>query len=190
MKRIFQRGLLACAILWIAATTTAFAQAGQTASSTLVVSMQVQSTLSLVFVNNGSGVGYCQVTGANTNSAALNFGIASVAGDNQTCVNFSTAGSGANETYTVASNVYLEVTATNTSSTSFSLTGALGTAPPTNVTWTIAAMPSPPLSTTASTITSSTSYGAPYDMYLSVTVKKSVAAGSLSNTINFVATAN
>ena len=72
-----------------------------------------------------------------------------MAGDNQTCVNFGTDGSGANETYTVASNVYLEVTATNTSSTSFSLTGALGTAPPTNVTWTIAAMPSPPLSTTA-----------------------------------------
>ncbi len=148
MRQIFQRSLLACAILWIAATTTAFAQAGQTASSTLVVSMQVQSTLSLVFVNQGSGNGYCQVTGANTNSAALNFGIASVAGDSQTCVNFSTNGNGANETYTVASNVYLEVTATNTSSTSFSLTGALGSAPPTNVTWAIASMPSPPLSTT------------------------------------------
>ena len=54
MRQIFQRSLLACAILWIAATTTAFAQAGQTASSTLVVSMQVQSTLSLVFVNTAA----------------------------------------------------------------------------------------------------------------------------------------
>jgi hypothetical protein len=190
MKRDFQRGLLTCAILWIAAMASAYAQAGQTASSTLVISMQVQSTLSLVFVNQGSGVGYCQLSGTNTNAAALDFGIASVAGDNQTCVNFSTAGSGGNQTYTVASNVYLEVTATNTSSTSFSLTGALGSAPPANVTWTIAAMPTPPLSTTAATITSSTSYGTPYDMYLSVTVKKSVAAGNLSNIINFVATAN
>ena len=186
----FQRSLLACAILWIAATGVVHAQSGDTSSSTLVVSMQVQSTLNLVFVNNGTGDGYCQLTGVNTNSAALNFGIASIAGDNQSCVLFSTSGSGSSETYTVASNVYLEVTATNTSSSSFSLTGALGTAAPANVTWTIASMPSPPLSTTPATITTSSSYGTPYDMYLSVTVKSSVASGSLSNTINFVATAN
>lgn len=190
MKQNLQRRVLACAILWVAVLASAYAQAGQTSSSTLVVSMQVQSTLSLVFVNNGTGNGYCQISGANTNSAALNFGIASIAGDNQSCVIFGTSGSGPNQTYTVASNVYLEVTATNTSSTSFSLTGALGTAAPTGVTWSIASMPSPPLTTTAATITSSTSYGTPYDMYLSVTVGKSVAAGSLSNTINFVATAN
>lgn len=189
MKRIFQRSLLASAILWIAATT-ASAQAGQTASSTLVVSMQVQSTLSLVFVNNGTGNGYCQLTGTNTNSAALNFGIASIAGDSESCVIFSTTGTGPAETYTVASNVYLEVTATNTTSSSFSLTGALGTAPPANVTWTIASMPSPPLSTTPKTITSSTSYATPYLMYLSVTVQANLPSQSLSDTINFVATAN
>lgn len=190
MRQHFQRSLLACAILWIAAAAAAFAQAGQTSSSTLVVSMQVQSTLSLVFVNNGSGNGYCQVSGANTNAGALNLGIASVAGDSQSCVIFGTSGMGPAETYSVASNVYLEVTATNTSSTSFSLTGALGSAPPNNVTWSIASMPSPPLSTTPKTITSSSSYGTPYDMYLSVTVQANLAAQSLSNTINFVATAN
>lgn len=190
MKRRFQPTLLACAILWIAAMASAHAQAGQKSSSTLVVSMQVQSSISLVFVNNGTGNGYCQVSGTNTNAGALNLGIATIAGDSQSCVIFGTNGTGPAETYTVASNVFLEVTQSNSSSSSFSLTGALATAPPANVTWAIAAMPSPPLSTSAKTITSSSTYGTPYSMYLSVTVQASLPAQSLSNTINFTATAN
>jgi hypothetical protein len=182
--RFFLRGSAACLLVWLGSLSPAGAQT--TASSSLVISMSVQSSISLQFINSSnSGQGYCQLTGAGTSTAALNLGIASLAGDNQSCVIFSATGS----QYTLATWTYLEVTESNSSSSSYTLTAALGSAPPTGVTWQIAAMPNA-LSTSTQTVTTSESYATQYGMYLEVTVQKSVASGSLNETINFTATAN
>lgn len=190
MKRNLQRSLLACAILWIAAMASAYAQAGKTSTGSLAVSMQVQSSISLEFVNNGTGVGNCQITGSGTSSASLNLGIASASGDtlsaqNGGCVNWSAAG----PNYTILNYVYVEVTETNSSSNSFNLTAALGSAPPNGVTWKFSSM-SGSLSTSPQTVATSVSYANPYGLQLSVTVAGTVAAGSIGESLNFTATAN
>jgi hypothetical protein len=178
------RAAVSCLLVWLGSLALAGAQT--TASSSLVISMSVQSSISLQFLNSSnSGQGYCQLTGAGTSTAALNLGIASLAGDNQSCVIFSATGS----QYTLATWTYLEVTESNSSSSSYTLTASLGSAAPTGVTWQIAAMPNA-LSTSTQTVTTSESYATQYGMYLEVTVQKSVASGSLNETINFTATAN
>lgn len=193
MKRRLQCGLLLCAILWVAAIVPACAQAGSTSSGSLTVTMQVQSSISLEFVNSGSGTGYCQITGAGTSSASLNLGIATNAGDtidsqNGGCVNWTAAG----PNYTILNYVYVEVTETNSSSASFNLTAALGSAPPTGVTWKFSSMTGN-LSTTAQTVATSVSYTNPYGLQLNVTVAGGpggAASGNIGETINFTATAN
>lgn len=182
--RVPFRGTIACLFLWLGCLSLVGAQT--TASSSLVISMSVQSSISLQFVNgSNTGVGYCQITGSGTSTASLNLGIASIAGDNQNCVIFSAQGN----QYTVANWTYLEVTQSNSSSTSYTLTASLGSAPPTGVTWQIAAMPSA-LSTSTQAVTSSEPYATQYGMYLTVSVQKSAASGSLNEAINFTATAN
>jgi hypothetical protein len=160
-------------------------RAQTTATSSLVVSMSVQSSISLEFVN-GSGAGTqgtCSITGANTNTASVNFGIASLAGDNQSCVSFSST----NKSYTLSNNVYAVVTQSNLSSSNFTMTASLGSSPPTGVVWTIN---SATLSTGSTTVTSGGTYGSNVSMYMQVTVQSSVTTSNLSETINFVATAN
>ncbi len=190
MNRCFHRSSLACAILWIGATALAYAQAGSTSSGSLSVTMEVQSSISLEFVNNGSGVGYCQLTGSGTSSASLNLGIASMSGDtldseNGGCVNWYTSGS----SYNILNYVYVEVTETNSSSASFNLSAALASAPPTGVTWKFESM-SGNLSTTSQTVATDVSYASAYGLQLAVTVANTVASGSIGAAIDFTATAN
>jgi len=183
--RIPIRRALACLVIWLGSLSLA-ACAQTTASSSLVISMSVQSSISLQFVNgSGSGQGYCQLSGAGTSNASLNLGIASISGDNQNCVIFSAEGN----QYTISNWTYLEVTQSNTSSTSYTLTASLGSAPPAGVAWQLAVMPSA-LSTSTQTVTSSEPYNTQYGMYMTVTVQKTAAAGNLNEAINFIATAN
>lgn len=170
-------------LLWIAATIGAHGQT--TATSSLVVSMTVQSSISLVFVNGpGAGTqGTCSITGANTSTGAVNFGIASLAGDNESCVSFSST----NKQYTLSNNLYVLVSQTNLSSSNYTLVGSLGSAPPTGVAWTIN---SAALSTANTTITSGGTYGSNLGMYLQVTVQNTAAAGNIGEALNFTATAN
>jgi hypothetical protein len=178
------RGAIACLFMWLGSLSLVGAQT--TASSSLVISMSVQPSISLEFVNSGnSGEGYCQLTGAGTSTASLNLGIASISGDNQSCVIFSATGS----QYSISNWVYLEVTQSNSSSNNYTLTASLGSAPPTGVAWQFAVMPST-LSTSTQTVTSSEPYATQYGMYMTVTVQKTAASGSLNDAINFTATAN
>lgn len=169
-------------LIWGAAT---YSSAQNTATSALVVSMSVQSSISLEFVN-GSGAGTqgtCTITGANTSTASVNFGIASLAGDNQSCVSFSST----TKSYTLSNNIYALVTQSNLASSGYTLTASLGSAPPSGVAWTIN---SAALTTGAANLTSGGSYGSNMALYLQVTVQNTVTTSNLSETINFVATAN
>ncbi len=174
------------ALVWLAlGAFAALSHAQTTTSSSLVVSMTVQSSISLEFVNvAGAGTqGTCSITGANTSTASVNFGIASIAGDNQSCVSFSKQG----PNYTLSNNIYALVTQSNLTSSNYSLTASLGTAPPTGVTW---AINSATLTTASTSLTTAGSYGSNYAMYLQVTVANTAATGNIGTTINLTATAN
>lgn len=175
------RALAACLV----ACASACLHAQNTASSSLVVSMSVESSISLEFVNvSGAGnQGTCSITGADTSTASVNFGIASLSGDNQSCVSFSQNGS----SYTLSNNVYALVTQSNLSSSSYTLTASLGSAAPTGVVWTIN---SATLGTGTTSISTSGTYGSNLSMYLQVTVQHTVTTSNLSEAINFIATAN
>lgn len=177
-----RRALGCLALLTLAAPLV---QAQNTASGTLLVSMSVQSSISVEFVNvSGAGnQGTCSISGANTNAASVNFGIASLSGDNQSCVSFSQNGS----SYTLSNNIYTVVTQSNLSSSNFTLTASLGSSPTTGVVWSIN---SATLGTGSTSITTGGNYGANTSMYLQVTVQHTVASGSLNEVINLTATAN
>jgi hypothetical protein len=162
------------------------AHAQNTASSNLVVSMTVQSSISLVFVNVGAAgtPGTCSITGANTNAASVNFGTASLAGDSLPCVSFAANGT---TSYTLSNNIYVLVTESNLTSANYTLTATLPSASLTGVGWT---MNNTPLSTAPTTLTASGTYANNFAMYTQVTVQHTVAAGSLSQMIDLLATAN
>jgi len=175
-----------CLYVAIALMETMTGRAQNTATSSLIVSMDVVSSISLEFVNvSGAGTqGTCSISGANTNAASVNFGIASLSGDNQSCVSFAANGS---TSYTLSNNIYLFVTQSNIASGSYTLTASLPSSPPTGVTWVIN---SATLSTASTTISNGGNYGNNFGMYMQVTVQHTVASGNLSQTINLQATAN
>lgn len=189
MRRRFQRSLVAAAGLWLAAGAPLHAQSGETPAATLMVSMAVQSSISLEFVSSGSGTGYCQPSGLNSSTATLNLGSASIAGDtlssqNGGCVEWSATSS----SYTITNYIAVEAKVTNDSSSkNYTLKAALKSRAPSGVTWTLA---SKTLSTTSTTISSTVGYGTADTMALGVTVAGTAAAGSLDETIDFTATAN
>ena len=159
---------------------------GTTATGSLTVSMTVQSSISLEFLQSSSAgtQGTCSITGAGSSTASLNFGIANISGDNQSCVSFSNNGT---TSYTLSNNIYYKVTQSNTSSGSYSVTASLPTLPVSGVTWKAS---SQTLSASPVSITSNASYGNQESVYLQVTVLSSVTTSNLSQSINFTATAN
>jgi hypothetical protein len=177
------RGFCVC----VGASVLAVAgHAQSSASSSLIVSMTVQSSISLVFVNVGAAgaLGTCSIKGANTNAASVNFGTASLAGDDQPCVGFAANGA---SSYTLSNNIYLLVTQSNVTSANYTLTATLPSAPLPGVSWSINKTP---LSTAPTTLTAGGTYDNNFGMYTQVTVQHTVAAGNLSQVINLLATAN
>ena len=150
--------------------------------------MTVQSSISLIFVQSPQ-VGTqdnCALSGANSSSAALNLGIATMASDNESCVQFPSTG-GSTGSYTLQDLVYYKVTEANTSSGSFSLTAGLPSTPVTGVTW---KLNSTSLSSSAISITANGPYNASQYFTLTVTVASTVTTSNLSQAIDFTATAN
>ena len=157
-----------------------------TATGNLTVNMTVQSSISFVFLQSSSAgtQGTCSITGAGSSTASLNFGIANISGDNQSCVSFSSSGT---TSYTLSNNIYYKVTQSNTSSGSYSVTASLPTLPVSGVTWKAS---SETLSASPVSITTNASYGNQESVYLQVTVLSTVTTSNLSQAINFTATAN
>lgn len=189
VRTVLQRGVVfvVAGMMCCIAAMPALCQASTTNSS-LVVSMTVQSSISVVFVNvSGAGTqGTCSITNANTSAASVNFGIASLSGDNQPCVQFAANGT---TSYTLTNSLYALVTMANVQSSSYSLTAALSRSPPSGVVWKFSSMTGN-LGTTPGQVTGSGTYGQNLQMYLTITVQSTVASGDLSQTLNFTATAN
>ena len=177
MKRL---ALLIAAVVLAALALPAPAPA-VTASGTLAVSATVQSSINLVFNTDGSGVA---LGGAGTNAATLAFGSVQA---------FGTA-PGANITrntgassFSVSTPFDVNVTKANLTSNNYTLTAQLAVLDNTN-TWQVGGM----MVTSASpaTITSTGTYGSNVPFTLQLTIPFSEAAGTISNTLNFTATAN
>lgn len=175
---------LALMLLFLAAAIQVQAQSG---NATLTISLNVQSSVSLVFQNNPSvgSAGFCPLTNAGTNNVGLDFGTASwTSGASLACVAYSRVGPA---TYQVASGFDVVVTKSNTSSPNYKLQGKISTTPPSNVTWLINNVV---MGTAFATLDNADAYATPITKTLQVQVKNSVAPQALLETITFLATAN
>lgn len=151
----------------------------QSASGTLAVSATVQSSISLVFKSNASGVA---LTGSGTNAASLNFGNISAYG--ALSPNVSRVVGASN--YTVSTPFDVDVEKSNGASPNYTLTAQLQSADAVN-TWALGALGISNASPT--TLTGGGGYGVS-TYTLNLTVPMASAAGAINNTINFSATAN
>ena len=147
----------------------------QTSSGQLTITMNVQSSISLVFQNNASvgTAGFCPLTNAGTNNVGLDMGVAAFPGSfhTSTCVNYQHITAAF---YEVSSAFDVVVSKANSSSPNYRLAAQISTPPPANVTWLLNNV----TLTTAgfTTLDTTDNYGAPITKTLQVQVKNTVAA--------------
>ena len=157
------------------------AVAQTTASGTLTVTATVTGSINLVFNSDGGGVA---LGGAGTSTATLAFGNVSAFGAISAGIVRSTTATN----FTVSSAVDVLVTKTNSTSANYSLTAQLGSADAVN-TWTVGGVGV--TNAAAAPITATGTYGSNSNFPVAITVPFTTASGTLiSNTINYVATAN
>ncbi len=180
------KGLLMLSALFFLCCACAQAQ---TSSGQLTITMNVQSSISLVFQNNANvgNPGFCPLSNAGTNNVGLDLGIASHAGNFHTsnCVDYQHVSGGS---YQISSAFDVVVSKSNSSSPNYRLAAEISTVPPTDVVWLVNNVT---LTTTAfTTLDTTDNYAARVTKTLQVQVRNSVPAGTLQETITFLATAN
>jgi hypothetical protein len=185
---IFGRKQLIVA-LWAFFLWASFAAHAQTGSARLSVSLNVQSSISLVFQTNPASPanGFCPLGNSGTNNVSLNLGQASfpAGSDSLACVAY-THMPGA--VYQVSSAFDVVVRKANSSSPNYRLAAEISTAPPANVTW---LLDNVTLTNTGFTpLDAADTYGTAVTKTLKVQVKNNVPAQILTETITFLATAN
>lgn len=155
---------------------------GQTSSGTLNVTAVVQSSISLTFVSDPNGV---PLTGSGTNVATLAFGNVSQYVAPQPKVTETVGAS----SFTVSTPFDIAVSKSNITSANYALTAEVQTADAVN-TWMIDTFPLTilPAAATSLTVTGAYSSNAMHTLYL--TIPFSAGTSVISNSINFVATAN
>src|SRR5215472_4394563 len=165
-----------------------WAQAGQSSTAQLTLTLTVQSSIGLVFNNNpavGSN-GFCPLTNAGTNNVGLDLGTASFPGgsDSLACVAYTHVGAA---TYQVSSAFDVVVTKANSSSPNYRLSAEISAAPPASVTWLVN---NTILTNTGFTVLDASDNYGTVTKTLQVQVKNPVPAQTLQETITFLATAN
>ncbi len=152
-----------------------------TASGTVAVTATVGSSVSLTFVTDPSGI---TLAGTGTSAATVAFGSVQAYGGVVPANVTKTVNGIINWTLSTPFDVVVEVA--NQTSSNYTLTAQLNTADAVN-TWKIGATTI--TSASAASLTATGAYGT--SVYtLNLTIPFSAAAGAISNTINFVATAN
>jgi hypothetical protein len=163
--------------------------AAQTSSGQLTITMNVQSSITLVFQNNPAvgTTGFCPLTNAGTNNVGLDMGVAAFPGSfhTSTCVNYQHLNA---SFYEVSSAFDVVVTKANSSSPNYRLAAQISTLPPAGVVWLINNVT---LTTTGfSPVDAADNYGSPITKTLQVQVRNNVPTQTLLETITFLATAN
>jgi hypothetical protein len=169
--------------LVVLASLAAFASIGSanaaTSSGTLTVTGTIESSISLTVESAGgttSGTGTAAATSALGNiskygSAPTGFTLARGASD-----------------WTISSTVGVKVDKANLTSTDYTLTAQLGSAPASGVTWKLNG--SSLSDSAATTLTSTGTYASTGSYSWDMVVADSAAAAAIDNAINFTATSN
>lgn len=152
----------------------------QSASGTLTVNATVQSSISMVFNSDAAGVA---LAGSGTNAATLNFGNISAYGALGANIGRTVGAS----SFTVSTPFDVLVNVSNSSSANYTLKAQLNAADATN-TWALGATTI--TNAAQSTLTSVGAYGTGTAYTLNLTVPFSSSASSITNVINFAASAN
>jgi hypothetical protein len=161
----------------------------QTSSGQLTITMNVQSSISLVFQNNANvgTTGFCPLANAGTNNVGLDMGTAAFPGSfhTSTCVNYQHITAAF---YEVSSAFDVVVSKANSSSPNYRLAAQISTPPPTGVIWLLNNVT---LTTTGFTqLDAADAFGQRITKTLQVQVRNNVPAQVLQETITFLATAN
>lgn len=174
--------LVACLIVLLA--VSAHAQG----NTTLLISMDVQPSINLVFQNNpnvGSS-GYCALVNSGTNNVQLDFGTSWLFSHSSSCATFGWVNPLG--TYQMSSAFDVVVSKSNSSSANYRLAAMISTAPPANVSWMVN---NTTLNNTGyTTLDTADSYSQTVTKTLQVRVSRTVPAQALTETITFLATAN
>lgn len=165
-----------------------YAAQAQTSSGQLTITMNVQSSISLVFQDNvnAGNPGFCHLTNAGTNNVGLDLGTASFPGSFHTsaCVNYQHIGAAF---YQVSSAFDVIVTKANSSSANYRLQAEISSVPPASVVWLIDNVT---LTTSFTQLDNADVFGQRITKTLQVQVRNNVPAQVLQETITFLATAN
>jgi hypothetical protein len=177
--RISRKLPLAIFVLFILGLVSPSAHA-TTATGTVTVTATTVASVSLTFVTDGAGI---TLVNSGTAAATINFGSVQAYGGSVPAgvtkqINGTTS-------WSLSTPIDVVVQVANQTSSDYTLTAALQTSDGTNV-WQFG---STSLTTSAATLTSSGSYGSTAFTF-TLTIPFSETAGSISNTVNFTATAN
>jgi len=150
-----------------------------TSSGTLTVTGSVESSISLTVESAGG-----TTSGTGTSAAMSALGSISKFGSAPT--GFTLARGASN--WTLSSTVGVQVDKANLTSTDYTLTAQLGSAPASGVTWKLNG--STLSDSAATTLTSTGTYGSTGSYSWDIVVADSAAAAAIDNTIDFTATSN
>jgi hypothetical protein len=153
----------------------------QTGSGTLGVTANVQGSINLTFVTDASGIA---LTGSTTNAASMALGTVSM-NSGTTPANVTKTLNGV-VSFTLSTPFDVRADLSNSASTTYTLSVTLSAADANHV-WVIG--PTDISSGAAFALTSTGAYATAVPFVLSLTIP-ATAQGSISNTLNFTATAN
>jgi hypothetical protein len=174
------RKLSLAIVVVIAAAFVSPSAKATSATGTVAVTATTVSSVSLTFQSDGAGI---VLGGTGTSAATVAFGSVQAYGGAVPGGVTKTVNAPTNWSLSTPIDVVVEVA--NQTSANYTLTAALQTADATN-SWFLGATG---LSAVAATLTNSGTYGSTAYTF-KLTIPFSAAAGAISNTINFTATAN
>jgi hypothetical protein len=165
----------------VAVTMLAFASvaSADTSSGTLTVTGTVQSSISLTVESAGG-------TTSGTGTAAATSDLGSISKFGSAPTGFTLARGASN--WTLSSTVGVQVVKANLTSTDYTLTAQLGSAPASGVAWKLNG--STLSDSAATTLTSTGTYASTGSYSWDIVVADSAAAAAIDNAINFTATSN
>src|SRR6266498_4115101 len=150
-----------------------------TSSGTLTVTGTVESSISLTIESAGG-----TTSGTGTAAATSSLGNISKFGSAPTGFNLARGASD----WTISSTVGVQVVKANLTSTDYTLTAQLGSAPASGVTWKLNG--STLSDSAATTLTSTGTYGSTGSYSWDIVVADSASAAAIDNSISFTATSN
>jgi len=167
------------AIMAVAAFTVASAASAATSSGTLTVTGTVESSISLTVESAGG-------TTSGTGTAAATSDLGSISKFGSAPTGFTLA-RGASD-WTLSSTVGVQVVKANLTSTDYTLTAQLGSAPASGIVWKLNG--STLSDSAATTLTSTGTYASTGSYSWDIVVADSAAAAAIDNAINFTAASN